>query len=215
MWSSFSVCLDHTGILEGKSEVIHGRRINDRLHLYLSFQWAELRGPEPRHERDEDIRRISPHYHFKCSRARQTREIERIKGERGREETRESGLSCAEARIETLNEHEICTVSAGHRKQCRIVHVYLITISVRAWGDSASCMCRSVHKEEACACTYRLPTGVSLRMCVCSQHVGCVCVQEVSLNLHEQVCVAVWQQQVWESHRTVQHMEKNTSGCLC
>lgn len=49
--------------------MIHVGRINDRLHLYLSFQWAELRGPKPRHEgeRDEDIRRISPHYHFKCS----------------------------------------------------------------------------------------------------------------------------------------------------
>lgn len=49
--------------------MIHVERINDRLHLYLSFQWAEPRGPKPRHEgeRDEDIRRISPHYHFKCS----------------------------------------------------------------------------------------------------------------------------------------------------
>lgn len=49
--------------------MIHVGRINDRLHLYLSFQWAELRGPKHRHEgeRDEDIRRISPHYHFKCS----------------------------------------------------------------------------------------------------------------------------------------------------
>ena len=54
---------------EVKSKGIRGRRINDRLHLYRSFQWAELRGPEPRHERerDEDIRRISAHYHFKCS----------------------------------------------------------------------------------------------------------------------------------------------------
>lgn len=59
-----------------------------------------------------------------AQRARQTREIQRIKGERGREEVRESGLSCAEARIEKLNEHEICTVSAGHREQCRIVHMY-------------------------------------------------------------------------------------------
>lgn len=46
-------------------------RINDRLHLYPRFQWAALRGPEPRHDGesggDEDIRRISPHYHFKCA----------------------------------------------------------------------------------------------------------------------------------------------------
>lgn len=52
-------------------------------------------------------------------RARQTREGERIKGESeggrevgggGKEESK-SGLSCAEARIAKLNEHEICTVS--------------------------------------------------------------------------------------------------------
>lgn len=108
--------------------MIHGRRINDRLHLYLSFQWAELRGPEPRHERDEDIRRISSHYHFKCSESEaDERERERIKGERGREEARESGLSCAQARIEKLNEHEICTVLAGHREQRRLVCMCRIT----------------------------------------------------------------------------------------
>lgn len=52
-------------------------------------------------------------------RVRQTRESERIKGERGREEERESGLSCAQARIAKLNEHEICTVSAGHRETAK------------------------------------------------------------------------------------------------
>lgn len=58
-----------------------------------------------------------------AQRASQTRESQRIKGERGREEERESGLSCAEARIAKLNEHEICTVSAGHQERQRKVRV--------------------------------------------------------------------------------------------
>lgn len=47
--------------------------------------------------------------------ARQTREGEKEKkrgaSERGRKGA--SGLSCAEARLAKLNEHQICTVSAG------------------------------------------------------------------------------------------------------
>lgn len=77
------------------------------------------RAEGPRHEgkRDEDIRRISPHYHFKCSESEA--EEEERENKRGVREGRkkESGLSCAEARIAKLNEHEICTVSAGHREQ--------------------------------------------------------------------------------------------------
>lgn len=89
MQASFSSFARITrGFWEEKSEVIHVPGINDRLHLYLSFQWAELRGPEPRHEgeRDEDIRRISPHYHFKCSASEADEGGRKNKGgERGRE----------------------------------------------------------------------------------------------------------------------------------
>lgn len=41
-------------------------------------------------ERDEDIRRISPHYHFKCSGSEADEGgSKRIKGEQAREEERE------------------------------------------------------------------------------------------------------------------------------
>lgn len=36
------------------SQVIHVPGINDRLHLYPRFQWAALRGPEPRHEGESE-----------------------------------------------------------------------------------------------------------------------------------------------------------------
>lgn len=59
-------------------------------------------------------------------RVRQTRgERENKRGVRKREG--ESELSCAQARIAKLNEHEICTVSVGHRGRQRGVRVRRIT----------------------------------------------------------------------------------------
>lgn len=72
--------------------MIHVLGINDRLHLYPLFQWAAPSSFEPLYEgeRDEDIRRISPHYHFKCSGSEADEGgRERIKGEQVREEERE------------------------------------------------------------------------------------------------------------------------------
>lgn len=103
---------------EKNTAMIHVLGINDRLHLYPLFQWAAPSSSEPLYEgeRDEDIRRISPHYHFKCSGSEadeggRERKNKRGASERGRK--RASGLSCAEARLAKLNEHQICTVSAG------------------------------------------------------------------------------------------------------
>lgn len=110
------------------SEEEHRWRINDRLHLYPSFRLAELRGPDHQRARDEDIGRISPHYHFKCSASEADEGARENKGGVSeRQEDGESGLSCAEARTAKLNEHEICTVPAGASGTC---------VRVRVRGDS-------------------------------------------------------------------------------
>lgn len=66
--------------------MIHVRRINDRLHLYLSFQWVELRGPPSPGTRGRGMKTSAESLLITISnaqRGRQTRESERIKGERG------------------------------------------------------------------------------------------------------------------------------------
>lgn len=87
--------------------MIHVPRINDRLHLYPRFQWAALRGPEPRHEGESEggMKTSAESLLITISnarRARQTREGHRIV-EGGvveeEEEGRQSGLWCAQARI--------------------------------------------------------------------------------------------------------------------
>lgn len=57
-------------------------RINDRLHLYLSFQWLELRGPK--RTRGRGMKTSAESLLITISnaqRVKQTREGERIKGE--------------------------------------------------------------------------------------------------------------------------------------
>lgn len=170
-------------------------RINDRLHLYLSFQWAESWGaPSPS---TRGMKTSAESLLITISNARRARESERIKGEWGRKEERESGLSCAEARIAKLNEREICTVSA---RAARTARRSACVLKSHAWGDSASCMCRFTHKHAhkkdaavylvACACMRRHWICMFRSMWVCdSEH-------------RESPCLCgIWR--------------RNMSGCLC
>lgn len=55
-----------------------------------------------------------PHYHFKCSKSEADEGgRDRIKGERAREEEREQVGFRVQRHDSKLNEHQICTVSAG------------------------------------------------------------------------------------------------------
>lgn len=110
-----------------------------------------------------------------AQRARQPREGERIKGERGREEERESGLSCAEARIAKLNEHEKCTVSgrasgtAQKSSACVELHACVHDVTLHP-------ACAGLYTK---GCLGMCLQGNKLFLCACNEHVGsvraCVC----------------------------------------